>query len=292
MENWPNFFIVGAPKAGTTSLREYLIQHPEIFMSAKKEPKFFCSQEYRGPKIFGHITNKEDYLKIFKNAKNEKIIGEATARYLSDPQAPSKIHQVSPHAKILISLRDPVERAFSNYLMYRYNTRIIKSSLNDEIKNYLENGLKDKKPHIGLETGFYFEGVKKYLKFFGDKQVKIIIFEEWTKNAKNTIKDILKFLEVNTSYDFDEVVRNPFTVTSSTFSKKILWSKSIKKIADVALSNSIKKSLKEKFLQKNQSKPKMSSKDRELLIKLYRDDVEKLKKMLGLKLSWPNFSNF
>ena len=113
MERWPNFFIVGAPKAGTTSLHEYLSNIPGIFMSAEKEPNYFSMTVIsKDDQSANPIRDKKKYLELFKNAKDEKIIGESSPNYLSDPEAPNLIHQVSPDAKILISLRDPVEQAF------------------------------------------------------------------------------------------------------------------------------------------------------------------------------------
>lgn len=120
----PNFFIVGAAKSGTTSLYHYLKQHPEIYMSPVKEPKYFLASinkfPHNGPgdievdkKI---IRTWDEYLKLFSNASVEKCIGEASCGYLyyCELVAPS-IKRISPEAKIIIVLRNPVERAFSAY---------------------------------------------------------------------------------------------------------------------------------------------------------------------------------
>ena len=136
MSRLPNFFLVGAPKAGTTSLYSYLDQHPEIFMSAIKEPHFFadeirkehCDPELRrrmatdngslrdflsGPmreKRFGGIVSDwEDYLRLFANATDESALGEASVCYLWSRTAPGRIAEKIPNAKILVMLRDPAE---------------------------------------------------------------------------------------------------------------------------------------------------------------------------------------
>src|SRR5712692_9536979 len=139
----PNFFIVGTGKAGTTSLYHYLRQHPEIYMSKVKEPCYFASEiraEKLSPVYLRHIQRQsrrlrnifhdgkplrpegwivsewEDYLRLFQSATNEVAIGEATVSYLWSKTAAVNIYSRLPESKIIIWLRDPAERAFSQYL--------------------------------------------------------------------------------------------------------------------------------------------------------------------------------
>jgi hypothetical protein len=114
---WPNLFIVGAAKAGTTSLYHYLAQHPDIYMAPVKEPHFF-SRIHPAPELeafFPHVSDEADYLSLFANAHAETVRGEASTSYLSHPDVADAIWQKRPEAKIVIMLRDPVERAYSNY---------------------------------------------------------------------------------------------------------------------------------------------------------------------------------
>jgi len=140
-EKLPNFFIVGAAKAGTTSLYNYLKQHPDIYMSPIKEPNYFAkdidinlfrkdykktalidTQKYFSkPKLeelhLAFITELEDYIKLFQKVSNEKVIGETSVSYLYSKVAAKEIKKLVPDAKIVIILRDPIERAYSHYLM-------------------------------------------------------------------------------------------------------------------------------------------------------------------------------
>src|SRR3954447_2840371 len=129
MARLPNFFIVGAPKAGTTSLYHYLDQHPQIYMSAIKEPHFFASEVRKdnfdaglrrgiadqtrglpeflaGPmshkRFAGIVTDWEDYVRLFANAGKEPALGEASVCYLWSPTAPEHIASRVPNAKILV----------------------------------------------------------------------------------------------------------------------------------------------------------------------------------------------
>ena len=114
---WPNFFIVGVAKAGTTSLSEWLKQHPQIYIPALKEPRYFAS-DLVDPIVRNVVRTKEDYLALFVKARNHKARGEASTSYFTHwQQVPERIKRTIPDARIIILLRDPVERAYSSYLM-------------------------------------------------------------------------------------------------------------------------------------------------------------------------------
>jgi len=287
MEKWPNFFIVGAPKAGTTTLYEYLKKIPEIYMSPIKEPKYFSSRIPKKNSLLTPITDKNKYLKLFENVKDEKIIGEASPGYLHDPNVPKLIYNVSPNAKILISLRDPIERLFSNYLNQLRNDRL-KLSFHDEIQRSFKKK-NDKKPFLRLEFSLYLENVKRYLDIFGSKQVKIIIFEKWIKDSRHTLEEILNFLDLNYKInEFEKESHNPYVVPRGRLGKSLLASTIVRKISQKTISPSKQTSLR-KLIVKKQSRPTIDANDKKALIKYYKDDVKKLENFLGQKLPWKNF---
>ncbi len=117
-EIWPNFFLVGAAKAGTISIYEYLSQHPEIFFPCIKEPHFFTqARPSRQQRFFVHaISDRAEYARLFERACGFATIGDASPSYLWHPEVPCRIRAQVPDARIAIILRDPVERAYSHYL--------------------------------------------------------------------------------------------------------------------------------------------------------------------------------
>jgi len=290
MERWPNFFIVGAPKAGTTSLHEYLNEIPEIFMSSQKEPNYFSSKSIGKKFRPWVIRDKKEYLLQFEEGTNMKYIGESSGSYLSDPDAPKLIHEVSPHAKIIISLRDPVERLYSHYLMLKSRDHI-DSSLSKQIDLELKYGIDIEKHNIGVKSySLYYENIQRYIDIFGSQQVKILIFEEWVKNVKKTVEEILKFLDLNYELtDFKEEIHNPYAETRGPLAAKLRKSKSVKKLARMFLSSSTRKLIDKKILHVKKPKPILDDSNRKLLKKLYIDDVKKLENLLNHKISWPNF---
>lgn len=106
----PNFLIIGAPRAGTTLLYEGLWRHPEIYMSPVKEPWFFCEEELQ------IVQDLETYRALFSEVRDEEAIGEASTIYLYSPKAPLCIKQHLPDARLVATLRNPVERAYSQFL--------------------------------------------------------------------------------------------------------------------------------------------------------------------------------
>ena len=191
MEVWPNFFIVGAPRAGTTSLYFYLKQVPEVYLSPVKEPNYFSIRVIPADHYLLPIRNKSNYLRLFEGVKDEIAIGEASPSYLEDPEAPKLIHQVAPHAKIIILLRDPVERAFSHYLMM-VSQGYEKLSFREAIEQILSKKSRGEFRHY-LTPGLYSEQIKRYINIFGNEKVKILIFEEFIRDTQKKYRRSFKF---------------------------------------------------------------------------------------------------
>ena len=173
MSKWPNFFVVGAPRSGTTSLWEYLRKHPKIFMPVKELQYFsydVVSDQHR------LIKNEEDYLKLYESVKDEIVVGDVSATYLMSPKSPKLIHNVSPDAKIVMILRDPVDRAYSEFGMaFEVNQKI-------SFRDFIEKNLKESQGNTltfqnVIQVGLYYKQVKRYIEMFGKEQIKIIIFE-------------------------------------------------------------------------------------------------------------------
>ena len=289
MEYWPNLFVVGAPKAGTTSLYHYLNQVQEIYMSKVKEPNFFSVKTVGEKHLVKPIRDKKKYLRLFDEGKNFKYIGEASPTYLDDSEAALLIHQVSPKSKIIICLRDPVERAYSHYLMIQGNRRT-NLNFSEQLKKEMTKNPDINLPNLRLQVGFYSKWITMYLEIFGKSQVKILIFEEFIKNPKQTMEEILSFLNLKSALtDFSPEIHNPYGVIKGQVAQKIRQSKIIHAISHKIFFKSQKEFLKEKLIFSQQTKPLIDEKSRDKLIKYYFQDVQILETILERKLPWPNF---
>ena len=122
----PNFIVIGAAKAGTTALHWYLAEHPAVFMTAVKDPAYFAyGVGTDGRLLWGNpdlhifpVKTLSEYERLFADAGNAAAIGEASTTYLECPQSAARIGQLLPAVRLLCSLRHPVDRAYSDYLMY------------------------------------------------------------------------------------------------------------------------------------------------------------------------------
>ena len=106
----PDFFIVGAPKAGTTSLYDWLAGHPQLYMSPVKEPMYFCPDVQGGlRRLYAHPADEQRYLELFADARPAQSAGEASTRYLVSRMAPGLVHDFTPDARAIAMLRNPVD---------------------------------------------------------------------------------------------------------------------------------------------------------------------------------------
>ena len=129
----PNFIIAGFPKCGTTSLHHYLSEHPQIFMPSQKELHFFTyeilSKLKNGPKDGAvkktQIQDSKKYLDFYRNVKNEIAVGDASPSYINYPNQFLKIKEYLEDPKFIIVLRDPINRAYSNYLHLKRETKLL-----------------------------------------------------------------------------------------------------------------------------------------------------------------------
>ena len=289
-DSWPNFYIVGAPKAGTSSLHAYLQAVPGIFMSKIKEPNYFSRIVVPDDHPLRPIRDTEKYLQLFAGVTNERVVGEASPTYLADPEAPRLIREVAPDCRILISLRDPVERAFSHYLMMRNNGKTKDSFLNEirrglQLQSQLGVGL------LRPEVGLYHEQVKRYQETFAAAQIKLILFEEFMSDSKGTLEQILGFLGIRHDLaGFDVPVYREFAEARGSITRYIFGNRSIARTTEVLVPSRIRKWVRDKLLVRKAAKPVMDPEARALLTDYYRDDVRNLTAMLGRPLPWRNFS--
>jgi len=283
----PNFFIVGAPKAGTTTLFSCLNQNPDVFFPGRKELHYFRVDIPKDWEYDGGVPlpDEKQFLKLYEPGKNYKTRGDATVWYLGDPDTPTKIYNQIPNAKIVISLRHPVERMFSQYL-HRFRVGREQRTFEDVIKSDLkleESGIVFQNT---LHAGFYSSQVSRWIEFFGAKNVKIIIFEEWIKKVEETLIEIEDFLEIRKFNGYiikpEKVFENKFGRANSFISNEI-----IRKIGRTVIPRSQRSEVREKYTNLfMRKKPKFSEEKRHFLERIYYQDVRSLEKLLGRNLPW------
>ena len=258
-------------------------------MSPIKEPNYFTSIDFPKDFCIQPIRDKKKYLKLFKNVKDETAIGEASPLYLYDPQSAKLIHETVPYSHIIMILRDPVTRAFSHYLMNRRGLET--RSFHDAIHRNLQIKGFDLSSQY-LELGLYYEQVKRYLKLFGSRQVKILIFEEFIRDEKEKVKKVIEFLGMENNLNNLVIKKyNPLAMPRGKLSEAVLHNRTIRKSSSFLMPYSLRKKFVERFfLTDDVTKPQMSLTDKVFLQDLYREDVVKLQDLLGKSLPWLSVS--
>lgn len=295
-----NLFIIGAAKSGTTSLYNYLQQHPNVFFPRVKEPHFYADVESNDPsayikpepgKLYHEkiINDKEVYEALYNEATSEKILADASPSYLWDDKAANRIYEDYPSAKIVILLRNPTERVFSHYLM---DIRSGSQTLDDFIlaierdQKAISKGWG--KSHLYLELGFYSRQIERYLDLFGAQNVKIILYDDFISETKKTLKDICKYLGINEKHisaiDYNKV-HNQYVAPRGKLSRFILKYKNKSSFLKRLVPFSAKSFLNGKVLLKKQKKPSLKESERLYLYDIYKEDIKKTEQILNRDLS-------
>jgi hypothetical protein len=307
----PNFFIVGAPKAGTTSLYHYLDQHPDIYMSPMKEPRHFSLEvrpenfepclrmqaerqvqevlEYlHGPMTEKHsdgiVRDWDDYLQLFAAATTQRAVGEASVNYLWSKTAAAEIATRLPQARIVMVLRSPAERAFSQYLHY-VSDGLVTQSFRDYVRAILRHsgeGLGIHGPF--LEMGLYSEQLQRYLKCFPREQIGIWFYEEAKLRPREFMREVLEFLEVDSAFapDTSKHYNQPqiarILAVNQALRRLGVW-QMCKRITPAPV-----KSLVRNAVYRPIGSLKLAMEDRTWILDFYRSDIHRLEGILGRDL--------
>jgi len=274
-------FIVGAPKAGTTSLFHYLDAHPEIKMSSEKEPDYFSDKELSEQGLYyggSRIDTLEKYNKLFLDGEKQKIMGEGSVSYLFYPDVPLRIKEYNPESKIIIMLRNPVERAFSHYLM-DYRLGLTSASFESEFNK--KEGLNFQQYFL---LGNYSSQIKRYLDIFEKENIHIVWYSDFKKNSEKEVKEVFNFIGIDSSFKIDfETIHNSFTMPKNNFIRmlySVVW---FRKFLTFLFPSKLIKSVRNILFRKG-NKPKLQEGLRKKIQLYYQNDTQQLEQILSVNL--------
>lgn len=294
----PNFLIIGAAKSGTTSLYNYIEQHPQIYVSPEKEPGFFafegqkvelagpCDQERYGSQV---VTDLNAYQSLFKGADG-MAVGEASNVYLYNPKAPKRIKHYIPEIKLIAILRNPVDRAYSSFAFLISEGR---EPLKDfaqalQVEETRVNANWEHQWHY-TRLGFYYSQLKRYFDLFHPDQIAVNTYDEFSAKPVVVLQDIFRFLCVDhtfipdTSFQYN-VAGIPKSRALRNFLSKSPKAKGILKLFIPA---PLRLRLTKMAIRWNNSgvKPEFPEETRRYLVQLYREDILKLQQLISRDLS-------
>jgi hypothetical protein len=287
----PNFFIVGAPRCGTTAMYDYLRAHPDVFMPYFKEPVYFGRDLSKRSRTF----DEQAYLELFQSSRGERRLGEATVWYLYSETAAEEIKAFAPDARIIIMLRNPVD------MMYSLHSLMLLTG-NEDISDFEEalaaepdraRGLRIPKGARRVEglqyraCGRYAKHVRRYFDTFGRAAVSVITYDDFRRDTASVYRETLEFLAVDPDFrpDFAVVNRNKAVrvralqrVTASD-----LFIRVTARLPGPVL-HRLRKGLK-RINTKAEVRPAMSPQLRDRLVRELEPDVTELSSLIGRDLS-------
>jgi hypothetical protein len=308
----PDFFIAGAPKAGTDALYYELDQHPQIYMSPLKEPCFFSSEirvenfepglrermkneadsvrEFlHGPmteKRFGGIVSEwDEYLQLFAKVRGEKAVGEGSVCYLWSQTAAGAIASRLPKARIIIVLMDPAERAFAQYLK-----SVSDGTAAHSFGHHLDACFRRSDGYLGvfhpfLEFGMYGQQVRRYVDVFPADQLHISLFEETQRDPRGWFSGVLEFLGVDPTF-VPEAGRGHYhpNVPKFVWVSQALQARGLWKALGQCVPRGIQPAVKRLLYRQTESMT-MQAADRARLVEYYASDIYRLQGLLKRDLS-------
>ena len=294
--NKPNFFIVGAPKCGTTAMNDYLNQHPDIFMATKELHYFGTDLKIK------HRISEAEYLEHFSSA-SEKIIGEASVWYLFSKTAAEEIKKFSPKARILIMLRNPVDVIHSLHSQHLYDGNEdvfdFEKALNlDEERRKgmkLPNSVGFSVLPTYIDTVLFYEQVKRYLDVFGRENVGIVFYDDFIANTKEIVTGVFQFLDVPDRIEIEYGIINPNKQIKLFYLHRLLKNPplKLKKIIRIIFpSKKVRHAIMAKLFKSNiriKKRDKINQKLNARLKNLLKNDIYLLSKLVNRDLSkWVN----
>ncbi|WP_089724115.1 sulfotransferase domain-containing protein [Candidatus Thiosymbion oneisti] len=293
--NRPNFLILGATKCGTTALYEYLGQHPDVCLSRPKEPHFFHAEYEKGLEYY--------WTTYYAHWNGETAVGEAHPVKLFLPFVARRIRASVPDARLIVILRNPVDRALSQWWMYRcdgYERLSFPAAIRANLKNlYVGNVFEgeagarrwkgllsspDLRPHsirTYLDRGYYARQLKCYLALFPASQLKVVLFDDLRRDAATVVRELWKFLEVDPAAPLGELLpMNPGPTRQMFPVVRLARRLGINELVPRWLVPRMR------YLESViGSKPKMDPATRQWLVTHYDPHVRELEELLGRDLS-------
>ncbi|HJM16406.1 MAG TPA: sulfotransferase [Flavobacteriales bacterium] len=294
--NLPNFLIVGAAKSGTSSLHNYLNQHPQVFMPSYnkegmkvKEPRFLIKDLVQH-RLHNGIWTFEEYQSLFTDVKDEKAIGESTVLYLYYYKHAIKniIHYLGEDVKIIIMLRNPADRAYS---AFQHVSRGFKENNSFERSLEIETGRMEKEENLTpmvmyKEMGMYYEMVKAYMESF--KNVHIIFYEDFRDKIESEMNKTYNFLGISNNIEIDFITKHNVggkRWKDEKMKHVFMKDNPIKSILKSVLPKKIRKGMRNKLVKASTNKVEpMKLETRKGLNDYFRQDVKKLSELLNKDL--------
>ena len=294
----PNFLMVGAAKSGTSALYAYLRQHPDIFLSDVRECEFFALEgrplQFTGPgdavAFRRYITELDRYRTLFRGVRGQRAIGECSDLYLYSREAAQRIRRLIPGARLLVLLRNPVDRAFSHFLQFVRDGREPLGSFEAALAAEPERVSAGWHPHWFLKArGLYAAQLRVYYDLFPKEQIAVHLYDDFQRDSAGVARRLFAFLGVDESFSPDTSLRyNISGVPRSRLLHAILARPlAVKDVIKPLLPAALRHRLRVQLMNRNlkPEKSRMTPATRAALTEDFREDILRLQDLIQRDLS-------
>jgi hypothetical protein len=285
----PNFIVIGAAKAGTTALYWYFAEHPDVFMSRVKETNYFAyGVDASGRLLFGNpdihhfpVKTPTEYEQLFAEAGNAAAIGEVSPIYLECPQTAARIRERLPDSKIICCLRQPVDRAYSDYLMYLRN----RGRRLDPARDLNAAAQWARPDSHWMEISRYYEPLSRYYAAFPRDQIHVFLFDDLRKDPLKVMQGLYRFVGVSPHFvpDFD-TPHNVGGIPANRFLEGVLTSKRIRKVVEPWIPSQAANWVRSLRTRNMRQPPSLLPELRKELTTYFHDDLQQTSKLIGRDL--------
>ncbi len=287
----PDFLVIGAARSGTTALATFLDRHPRVHIPWK-EPNFFSGwherKQFRGPQWPRPIDPRsrcgslEEYASLFAGAGGGVRVGEASTTYLEDPDAPAMIRETVPDVKLIALLRQPAERAFAHFVLFRHHGLEPEAEFQGAVEQEVAGLRRDWNPHLRyIDSGRYSEKLARYRALFPPCRLKILLFDEWRRDAFRVWSEVLEHLELEDveTPDLSESIGPTHLETPAW--RLVMRARPFWGIVPAKTRKRVRLKLQEWLWTRPVPSPALLD---ELTERFYRDEIARLEELLGRDL--------
>ncbi len=285
----PNFIVIGAAKAGTTALYWYLAEHPSVFMSRVKETNYFAyGVDERGRLLYGDpdvhkfpVTTRAEYEALFDDADGAQAVGEVSPIYLECPQAPDRIRAALPEVRLVCCLRHPVERAYSDYLMYLWR----RGRRFEPARDLTPDAVWARPDSRWMDVSRYHAQLARYYDTFPRERIHTFLFDDMKRSTVDAVQGVYRFLEIDPAFVPDlETAHNVGGVPASRALESFLTNRGLRAVVEPWIPKRAADWVRRIRTRNMRKAPPLPAELRRELTARLRDDIQSTSRLIGRSL--------
>ena len=288
-----DFVVIGAYKAATTSLHLTMAGHPDIFVPDRKEPSYYAFEGLSAEEIARNpisrtaVTDPVKYRALFRRAPADALVGEVSPEYLKNERCAAILSRHHPGARLIAILRHPVDRAFSDYLMYRRDGVEPCSSFADALAQ--QDARRERRERTGhyIDTGMYGAQLRRYYEEFPDEQILVLLQEQLAQDRHAVLERLAGFLGIDAAgFDKVPIEANRSGIPTGVVSRALYTARRQFRGLGRVLPNGLVRRL-DSMSQRTLTRPELDPAVRARLLETFGADIDETERLTGLDLgSW------